>query len=357
MNPFKALIGQKAAPVLGVDVSSNSIKLVELSHGGDGEYSLEACAVEPLERGWIVDGGIDKFDEVASALRRVVKKSGARNKSIAMALPTSAVISKKLVLPAGMSDQEMEIQVEAEAGRYVPFPLDEVYLDFCIVGPNANSADDVDVFMAAARREKVQERQGLAEAAGLKLQIIEVESNASRIALNRLVEMLSTKAQEPVVALFEIGSQSTGMQVLRGDEILYERDQSFGGAQLTQQIAKHYGFPLEEAESRKRSGKLPNDCDTAVIKNFVSTLSQEISRALQFFFNSTPHNRVDHVFLAGGSAALPGLAEAVAGEVSFPCGIANPFQGMGAAGGVSVKKISRELPGYLAACGLAMRSA
>jgi type IV pilus assembly protein PilM len=341
--------------MLGLDVSSSSVKLVELGRNKAGQLVLERCAIEPLERGWVSDGNIEKFDEVADAVRRLVKKSGAKTRHVAMALPPSAVITKKIVLLGGLNDVELEMQVEAEANQYIPFPLDEVSLDFCVVGPSAASAGDVDVLIAAARREKVQDIQGLAEAAGLKPVIVDVESYASRLAAGRLIENLPDKGAGTIVALFEVGALTTSMQVIRDDEVLYERDQAFGGAQLTQLIVRQYGFSLEEAESKKRSGELPEDYESTVLHPFVESMVQEIGRALQFFFTSTPHNKVDYVMLAGGSAALPGLTEAVTQQTGFPCSLVNPFDGMEIGDGVRLKRMTREAPSYLTSCGLALR--
>ncbi|MGH8821423.1 MAG: pilus assembly protein PilM [Rhodoferax sp.] len=355
MISLGSLFGRQPAPLLGLDISSSSVKLVELGRDKDGNLLLERCAIEPLERGWITDGNVEKFDEVADAVRRVVKKSGTRTKNVALALPPSAVITKKIILPGGMSEQELEIQVESEANQYIPFSLDEVSLDFCVVGPSASSAGDVEVLIAASRKEKVQDRQGLAEAAGLKPVVVDVESYASRLATGRLIENLPNRGLDTIVALFEVGAFTTSMQVLRNDEVLYDRDQAFGGAQLSQLIVRQYGFSPEEAEAKKRNGDLPDDYIDGVLTPFVESMAQEIGRALQFFFTSTPHNRVDYIMLAGGSAGLPGLTEAVTQHTSFACSVLNPFDGMEIAGSVREKKMLREASSYLTSCGLAMR--
>lgn len=355
MISLGSLFNRQQAPLLGVDISSSSITLVEVSLDKAGNLILDRCAIEPLDAGWITDGNIEKFDEVAEVLRRVIKKSGTRTKNVAMALPPSAVISKKIMLPGGLSDNELEIQVESEANKYIPFSLDEVSLDFCVLGPSANSSGDVEVLIAASRKEKVQDRQGLAEAAGLKPVVVDVESYASRAATARLIANMPNKGMDTLVALFEIGSVTTSMQVIRNDEVLYERDQAFGGAQLTQLIVRQYGFSLNEAETKKRSGELPDDYASGVLKPFVEGLAQEIGRALQFFFTSTPHNRVDYVMLAGGSSALHGLTEAVTKQTSFACQLVNPFDGMEIGSGVLESKMRREASSYLTACGLALR--
>ena len=341
--------------MLGLDISSSSVKLVELSRNKAGNLVLDRCAIEPLERGWINDGNVEKFDEVADAVRRLVKKSGTRTKNVAMALPASAVISKRILLPGGLSHAELEIQVESEANQYIPFSLDEVSLDFCVIGPSATSSGDVEVLIAASRKEKVQDRQGLAEAAGLRPIVVDVESYASRLATARLIENMPHKGADTMVALFEIGALTTSMQVVRNDEVLYERDQAFGGAQLTQLIVRQYGFSAEEAESKKRSGDLPGDYESGVLRPFVESMSQEIGRALQFFFTSTSHNKIDCVMLAGGSSALAGLTTSVTQQTSFSCVLVNPFEGMELGGGIREKKMRREASSYLTSCGLALR--
>ncbi len=200
-----------------------------------------------------------------------------------------------------------------------------------------------------------QDRQGLAEAAGLVPVILDVESYASRLAVGRLIELLPNRGLDAVVSVFEIGAFTTSMQVVRNEELLYDRDQAFGGAQLTQLIVRQYGFSPEEAETKKRGGELPEDYGSGVLQPFVESMAQEIGRALQFFFTSTPYNRVDYVMLAGGSSSLPGLTEAITRQTSFACSVIDPFSEMEIGSGIREKKMRRESPSYLTACGLAMR--
>jgi len=349
------LLGSKQAPLVGLDISSSSVKLVELGQSSSGEYVLERFATESFEKGWIADGQIEKFDEVADAVRRVVSKSGTRTKRVAMAMPQSAVITKKIMLPAGLRDEELELQVESEANQYIPFSLDEVSLDFCVVGPSPTSAGDVEVLIAASRKDRVQDRQGLAEAAGLKPVVLDIESHASRLAMTRIVTGLPNEGRDALVALFEIGAETTSLKVLRDDDLLYDRDQAFGGSQLTQMISRQYGFSFEEAEQKKLASDLPDDYESSLLSPFVDSLSQEIGRALQYFFTSTPHHKVHYVMLAGGTATLPGLKERVTELTGFAPMVVNPFDGMRLGSAVRESKLRREAPAYLTACGLAMR--
>jgi type IV pilus assembly protein PilM len=349
------LRGRKHAPMFGLDVSSSSVKLVELGRSGSGDLVLERLGSEPFEKGWIVDGQIEKFDDVAGAVRRVVDKSGTRTKNVVLAMPQSAVITKKIMLPAGLREEEMEIQVESEANQYIPFSLDEVSLDFCVIGPSATSAGDMEVLIAASRKDRVQDRQGLAEAAGLKPVVMDVESYASRLAMGRVIGALPNEGRDALVALFEIGADTTSLKVLRDDDMLYDRDQAFGGAQLTQLISRQYGFSFEEAEQKKVGGDLPEDYESSILAPFVDSLSQEIGRALQYFFTSTPHHKVHYVMLAGGTATLPGLKERVTELTGFASMVVNPFENMQLGSGIRESKVRRDAPAYLTACGLAMR--
>jgi type IV pilus assembly protein PilM len=352
---FDVLLGRGPAPMIGLDISSSSVKLVELGRTASGELTLERFASEPFEKGWITDGQVEKIDEVSEAVRRVVTKSGTRTRNVAMAMPQSAVITKKIMLPAGLRDEEMELQVESEANQYIPFSLDEVSLDFCVIGPSPTSAGDVEVLIAASRKDRVQDRQALAEAAGLKPVVLDIESHASRLAMRRVVEALPNEGRDALVALFEIGADTTSLKVLRDEELLYDRDQAFGGAQLTQLISRQYGFSFEEAEAKKLVGDLPEDYEGAILAPFVDTLSQEIGRALQYFFTSTPHHKVHYVMLAGGTATLPGLKDRVTDLTGFASSVVNPFEHMELGSSVRESRVRREAPSYLTACGLAMR--
>lgn len=355
MSFLQRILRRSKPPMIGLDISSSSIKLVELGQNAGGQYVLERLASEPMESGWITDGQIEKFDEVAEAVRRVVARSGTRTRRTVMAMPQSAVITKKILLPAGLREDEMDMRVESEANQYIPFSLDEVSLDYCIIGPSPVSAEEVEVLIAASRRDRVEDRQGLAEAAGLEPVVLDIESHASRLAIRRWSASLPDDGRDTLLALFEIGADTTSLKVLKNDELLYDRDQSFGGAQLTQLISRHYGMTYDDAERQKLSGELPEDYRFELLSPFVDSLAQEIGRALQYFFTSTPHHTVDHVILAGGTALLEGLRDRVMDVTGFDARVVNPFDLMQIGSTVDASRLESQAPSYLIACGLAMR--
>jgi type IV pilus assembly protein PilM len=345
----------KELPMIGLDISSSSLKLVELGQNASGHYVVNRIGQQALEDGWVIEGQVERFDEVADAVRRLVARSGTKIRRVAMALPQASVITRKITVPAGLREDEMQLQVETEVNQYVPFSMDEVSLDYCVMGPSSAAADELDVMVAASRKDKVQDRQALAEAAGLEPAVLDIESYASRLAISRWSACLPRQGQDAVIALFEIGAYSTGLKVLSNDELLYDRDQAFGGAQLTHLIAQHYGFSLAQAERHKLDGTLPSSYLMDLHEPYVDSVAQEIGRALQYFFTSTAHHQVDHVLLAGGAATLAGLAVRVQEVTGIDCMVVNPFDSMHMGSGVSPDLLVRDAPAYLVACGLAMR--
>ncbi|TFW30735.1 pilus assembly protein PilM [Massilia horti] len=350
-----SLFGKSSPPLVGLDISTSAVRLVELADAGKGDMRLERYASEPLPRGAIVDGNIENIEAVSEAVQRVLKKSGTRARLVALGMPPAAVITKKIILPAGMSEDQLEVQVESEASQYIPFALDEVSLDFDVIGPAANSSDDMEVMLAAARREKVEDRVAVAEAAGLKATVMDIESYAARAALEPAIARLPNEGKDQVVALFQIGAQATHISVLLGGEAVYEREQPFGGNQLTQDIARAYGMSFEEAETRKKAGELPENYAADLLAPFLESAALEITRAIQFFYTSTPYTRIDQLFLAGGCARIPGLLEIIGSRTRIPSSVASPFAGMQLAPGVREHQLKAEAPAYLVACGLAKR--
>ncbi len=355
MGFLDRLLQSRVAPMVGLDISSSSLKLVELGRTSAGQFVLERLTSQPLEKGWITDGQIERFEEVADAMRQLVAKSGTKARRVVLAMPQAAVITKKIILPAGLREDEMEVQVEAEANQYIPFSLDEVSLDFCVIGPSPASMDDVEVLIAASRKDRVQDRAGLAESAGLQPVVLDIEAHASRLAISRWTACLPQQGKDALIALFEIGADNTGLKVLCNDELLYDRDQAFGGSQLTSLISRQYGLGFDEAERKKVEGGLPPEYLTDLQEPFVDSLAQEIGRALQYFFTSTPHHKVDYVLLAGGTSNLPGLKERVTELTGFEALVVNPFDMMELGPAIAADRLERDAPSFLIACGLAMR--
>ena len=354
--PFDlSIFSLKARPLIGLDISSSSVKLVELSEASKAQQRIERYAIESLPRDAVVDGNIANLEQVAEAVKRAWKRLGSPVKQVAMALPASAVITKKIIVPAGQREQELELQVESEANQYIPFALDEVNLDFQVIGPAPSGPDEVEVLIAASRKEKVEDRVACADAAGLKPVVMDVESYATQAAFERVEAQLPAGGRDSVIALVDVGTNAMNVTILKNDQQLYTREQAFGGMQLTQDIMRTYGMSVEEAEAAKRTSSLPENYDDELLRPFMDSLALEVSRALQFFFTSTQYNQVDHIVLAGGCAVIAGLEEIVAARTQIATIVANPFVNMLTASRIRPKHLLADAPSLMVACGLALR--
>ncbi len=346
-----SMFGGRSAPLLGLDLGSSSVRLVALDRSLSGQWSLETCASERLQPGWIVSDTIEKFEEVAQTIKRLVKKSGVKTKNVAMALPASAVMTKRVLVQSDLSDVDFEAQVEAEISPYLPWSLEDANVDFSVLGP-AQSDTELEVLVAAARREKVEERQSLAEAAGLKLVAVDVEPYVRA----RAVAYAETEGRTGghVTAIFDIGSVSTSLHAVRGDEVLFDRDLSFGGAQLSQLLERTFNLSPTDAERQKRGRDLPSGFESRVFSPYIANLAVEVERGLQFFHGASTQ-RAHQIVLSGGGACLPGLAKAVGAQTGLPCVLANSFSGFQIKSDALKKRLSREGPSYFTAMGLALR--
>ncbi|BBB58779.1 fimbrial assembly protein [Undibacterium sp. KW1] len=350
-----SLLGRKNPPLFGLDISSLDIKLVELSEGSNKSYRLERYASEPLPKGAVLDGNIENIEQVTEAVRKLVKKSGTSAKNVAMAMPASAVITKKIILGGTLTEQALEVQVESEASQYIPFSMDEVSLDFCVLGPAANAEEDIEVMLAASRKEKIEDRVAIIQAAGLQAKVMDIESYAARAAVSRLVDQQANGGKDQIYAIFQIGSKRTYIFIMLNGEVIYEREQQFGGAQLTQDIVRNYGLSIEEAEQKKKNGDLPDTYEMELLEPFLESAALEVTRAIQFFFTSTPFTRVDQIYLSGGCAVISGLVDIIAERTKISTAVVSPFKGMELGSGVNEKALRNDAPAYMVACGLALR--
>ena len=352
------LLKKKTTPVLGIDISATAIKLLELSRSGS-KYRVESYAVEPLPANSVVDKNISDADAVGEAIGKAVKKSGSRTKDAAVAVAGSAVITKIITMPANLSDTDMENQIKLEADQYIPFSLDEVSLDFEVIGPSDNNADQVDVLLAASRSENVDMRVAALEVGSMKAKIVDVEAFALENTVSMMARELFGGGEGLTIAIADVGSSVTTFSVLENLKIIYSREQNFGGAQLTEEIQRRYGLSYEEAGMAKKLGKqggLPDNYEPEVLIPFKQSMAQQISRAQQFFFSSSQIASIDHLVLAGGCASIPGIQEVVQSTVGVPTIVANPFANMSVSSKVPAQALSNDAPSLMVACGLALRS-
>ncbi len=357
------LFGTRHAPLLGIDIGASGIRVIELTQSGK-RVQVEHYASEMLPYGALRDDSIMQFDQVTDALRRALKKSGSRCRNAALALPSGSVISKTLSMPANLSEAELDAQIEIEASQSLPFALDEISLDYGVIGPSAMTPDANEILLVAARKDKINERLALAEAAGIKPLVMDIEAHAARAAManlfardaglalidklndrltdrptDRLTDRLTdSPAEAHTVALVQIGSEASSLTVLQGQRMLYEREHAFGSHKFEQELARA-SSPVQ-----------------AIHDGFNEVVTQELGRALQLFFSSTAHDSITHIYLAGNSVHTPGLVALLVQRTATGVTLADPFSGMHIASAISESQLKIDAPSCLVACGLAMRS-
>lgn len=348
------LIRKNQAPLLGVDISSTAVKLLQLSRAGN-RYRVDYYAVEPLPPNAVVEKNIVEVEAVAEAIRRAVTRAGTKARHAAAAVAGSAVITKIIPMPAELDENDLEAQIELEAVNYIPYPIEEVNLDFEVLGPIPNNPEMVQVLLAASRSENVELRQSALELAGLTARVMDVEAFAVENAFALISDDLSIP-RDGVVALVDIGATMTTLNVLRSGRTLYSREQVFGGKQLTDEIMRRYGLSYEEAGLAKRQGGLPDTYEVEVLEPFKEATVQQISRLLQFFYAGSEFNRVDQIVLAGGGASLAGLPEMVEEQLGVATVVANPLAQMTLGPRVQARALAQDAPALMIATGLALRS-
>ena len=339
--------------LIGVDISSTSVKVLELSVKNN-RYWVESYALVPLPEGSVVEKNILNPEAVGDALERAVNLANVQSTDVALAVPTSMVITKIIEMDADMNDDEREIQIRDDAEQYIPFPLDEASLDFEVLPDRLANPNRVNVLLVATRIENVEARAEALELGGLMPKIADVESFAIENAFKVFSDTLPMGVN--TVGILDIGHTMTTLSVMQNNKVIYTREQVFGGKQLTQEIQNRYGLSFEEAGRAKKSRTLPDDYDIEVLEPFLEAVVQQAARSLQFFFSSSQFNEIDHILLAGGNANIPGLAKLLQQKLGYRVTIANPFLQMGFSPQIDIKKIENDASSLMVACGLALRS-
>ena len=341
----------KTSPVLGIDISSTTVKLLELSRQG-GCYRVESYAVAPLPLEAVIEKNVNQVETVGALIRDLVARSKTRVKRIAAAVSGSAVIIKTVTMPDGLSDEELEAQLAVEADQYIPYPLEEVAIDFEVLAPAANNT--VTVLLVACHQQTIDARVDALEIAGLTVGIMDVEVLAMGRALALLEKQLPGENLRSV-AMVDIGASMTTLSVFSDGESVYTREQFFGDKQLTDEIMNRYGLSFEEAGLAKKQQGLPEDYEQEVLQPFREALVQQVSRSLQFFLSSSEHASLDCIVLCGDVASISGLGELAQERLLTPVIIANPFADMTVGPRVDAQALVRDAPAMMLACGLAMR--
>jgi type IV pilus assembly protein PilM len=350
------LLSRKYRTLLGLDITTSSIKLIELAMAG-GQYRVESYAAEPTPPNAMNEKTLVDPQVVGEAIKRAIKRSGARSSEVAIAISGDAAITKVIQMPRGLRDSELEAQVEMQADQYIPFPMDEVSYDFEVMGSSDKDGESIDVLLVASRTENVEQRRSAVAAAGLTARIVDVEAFALENACRLMTHQMPDGGIDHSVAVVDFGASNTTFSVLRNLKVVYTRDFAFGGQQLTEEIMRTYGLSMEEAGRAKKEGGLPGNYQAEVLDPFIDDMTQQVSRSLQFYLASgNGREQPDKILICGGCANIPGVAEVVQSRVGINAERGDPLGQMKLSSRARAQAVQRDATALLTACGLALRS-
>ena len=314
------LFGKKTQPLLGLDITTSSVKLIELSQSGK-RYRVESYSAEPTPPSSVSEKAIVDAKAVGEAIRRAVKRAGAKATDVAVAISGDAAITKVIQMPSSLSERDLEGQVEIQADQYIPFPMEEVSFDYEIVGTNDKDPELMDVLLVATRTENVEQRQAAVNAAGLAAHVVDVEAFALENACQLLSHQIPDGGMGHSVAVVDIGASSTTFSVLQDLKAIYTRDFNFGG------------------------------------QPFIDDVAQQVSRSLQFYLASGGgREQPDMILVCGGCANIPGIADVISSRVGIPTEVGDPLGQMKISSKAKSQGVNKDATALLTACGLALRS-
>jgi type IV pilus assembly protein PilM len=350
------LFGPKYRPLLGLDITTSSVKLIELSMAG-GQFRVESYAAEPTPHNAINEKAIVDAEAVGEAIRRAVKRSGAKSREAAVAISGDAAITKVIQMPKNLSETDLEGQVELQADQYIPFPMEEVSYDFQRIGPSEKDPEMIDVLLVATRTENVEQRQAAVQAAGLMAKLVDVEAFALENACKLLTHQMPDGGIDRTIAVIDFGASSTTFSVLKDLKVIYTRDFAFGGQQLTEEIMRTYGLSMEEAGRAKKEGGLPSNYQPEVLDPFIDDMTQQVSRSLQFYLASgSGREQPEKILVCGGCANIVGVDDVIASRVGIPAERGDPLGQMKLSSKAKAQAVKKDATALLTACGLALRS-
>jgi len=350
------LFSRKSRQLLGLDITTSSIKLIELANSG-GQYVVESYAAEATPANSMNEKTLVDPQAVGEAIRRAVKRSGATSTEVAIAISGDAAITKVIQMPKGLRDADLEAQVEMQADQYIPFPMDEVAYDFEVLGPSEKDAESVDVLLVASRSDNVEQRRAAVAAAGLNVRIVDVEAFALENACKLMTHQMPDGGIDRTIAVADFGASSTTFSVLRNLKIIYTRDFAFGGQQLTEEIMRTYGLTMEEAGRAKKEGGLPGNFQAEVLDPFIDDMTQQVSRSLQFYLASgSGREQPEKILICGGCGNVTGVADVIQSRVGITAEKGDPFGQMKLSARARAQAVQRDATALLTACGLALRS-
>ena len=319
---ISSLLGRRPASTLGLDIGTSSVKLVEIESRGSTKR-LKHCERAPLDHGWVVDGRIENPHEVSLAIRGLIDKTGTKTRQVALALPSSAVITRQVFIPTGLTELETEQQVEMEARQSIGFPLEDLYIDFCEEGVLGDRPDKVAIQIVGTRRERIEDLRALCDRSGLEPVVVEIQTASLSRAMARVLRWAPPSSAGAIHLLLKWGASSVSIQALQNSEPIYLHSQTASQSQH------------------------PHNTDSLV---------KDIENGLQQFLGSPQSGRVEGLYLAGGMALTDGISEQATQATQIPCCLLDPFEGLSLRQGLDRQAVRKDAAYYARACGLALRA-
>ena len=348
-------LNKKRNALVGIDITSSAVKLVELSKNNTG-YTLESCSVVPLPRNEQNLQQPANTYVIGQTIKKALFESNTKAKKVAIAVGGASVITKNISIPAGLNDDEIIEQIIIDAAKHIPYNIHDVFWDFEIKGINKTNESLLDVLLVATRKESIEHKIELLKHAQLKPKIIEVETFAIGNALTLLASQLPWNIQDKTIAVVDIGANLTTLHVIHDSLSIYTREFAFGGRHLTNLIAQTYELSQSDAEQAKKKGGLPEGYLRHILEPFKQNIVQQIQRSIQFFSASQNNHRIDGIILSGGCASIPTIDTFVSDALNLPTCIANPFVDMAYSSNINLTHLSDNASSLLVACGLALRN-
>ncbi len=354
-NAIKSHLNFKAPLIAGLHIGASSLKLLCLKKA-DEQFYVEHYATVPLPAGAVVEKEIKNSRAITDAVKQLVAHTKGKIQQVAIALPDNAVISKIIQMESSLSETQLENLIPFEAEQHLPHPLEEVSLDFQVLGTNNKNQHLVDILLVASHKDKVASRIAAIAAGGMQVKVVDVESYAIERACQLLRWEWPEQGNQQTVAVCMFTALGLSLIILQNNNIIFMRSENFGSEQLTKLIQQRYNLSFQEAEQAKINNNLPENYINEVLEPFREGVISQIRRALQFFFSTAQQAEINYFILAGGSAYLAGLAEKIAEQLKIKVAIANPFFNMTIAPTIDATLLKQEAAGLLLCSGLAMRN-
>lgn len=345
--------------LFALDIGSSSVKVLHMSRDGGG-WRILGVGHSPINRAVVADKSVVDVEGLAAAIEKAVQEADIRAKSVIAAMPAGQASTKIINMPSDLNEVEQENFIQLEAPNHIPFPLDEVRMDFEILGVSPTDSSVWDTQIVAVKIEAFQSRVDAVEAAGFQVQVMDVDEFAIERAMRYVIAQNPQPAgvTDPIEVLVDIGHEFTILHVIKDGRSIYTREQNFGMKQLTDEVSRRFGLSVVDAQKAMAQGEssgLPEEYTTEILPQFRGEVASQINRLVQFFFASSSYNRVHRIWISGGGGGLAGVTKEIMDTTGVKTFVINPLSFATNASALDQTYIQTMGSGFLTAFGLAIR--